>query len=186
MPDLSSFFAIPADASFWDVANSPVLVTFLAAIIGWQLNKRVTKAEEKAEDAQSFVTLKEGLEEREAELDGEIADVSESGAAGQSGDDHRTEARKVFDEAVAFVEQRIRDDNDGRHQRTYKSLGRVRPALKAAALFEREQLKQSQYDAAVQLFREWTQYHQGRAANKRVPLEVLERMQQSLRALRSA
>lgn len=131
-----SFFAWPDDASVWDVLNSPILVTFLAALIGWQLNKRVQKAEEKAEDAANLVTLKDDVEAAEADEEESETSADQVPAS----ENFRSEAEAVFDQGEDFIRERMKNASDGRHRRTYKNIAGASMPIKAAALHQRNDL----------------------------------------------
>lgn len=176
-----SFFAWPDDASVWDVLNSPILVTFLAAIIGWQLNKRVQKAEEKAEDAANLVNLKDDVEAAEADEEEPDTSADQTPAS----EDFRSEAEATFDQGEAFIKERMKNASDGRHRRTYKNIAGASMPIKAAALHERKDLSASQYQGAIELAHEWNQYRRGKAARKAVPKTSLDKMRRSLAKLKN-
>lgn len=182
--DWPTFFAWPRDASIWNVLNSPVLVTFLAAIIGVQLNRRVTKAEEKAEDAANLVTLKDEVEATEIEEEHESETETSATAPTSPSADFRNEAEAVFDQAEVYIKG-LMDKADGRHRRTYRNIAGASLPIKAAALLERKGLERSQYEGAVELAHEWNQYRRGKAARKLVPRSALDKMRRSLSKLRN-
>lgn len=177
-----AFFAWPEDASIWDVLNSPILVTFLAALIGWQLNKRVQKAEEKAEDAANLVTLKDDVEAAEADEEEEPDTSADQVPASEN---FRAEAEALFDQGEDFIKERMKNASDGRHRRTYKNIAGASMPIKAAALHERKDLSPLQYQGAIELAHEWNQYRRGKAACKPVPRASLEKMRRSLNKLKS-
>lgn len=182
------FFAWPDDASVWNVLNSPILVTFLAALIGWQLNRRVTKAEakaqdaaEKAEDATDLVALKEDVEADDA---AERDDDPDEAPTMSGVEDFREEASTVYEHADDFIKQQM-DKADGRHRRTYRNISGASLPIKAAAMYQRKGLSQAQYEGAVELAHEWNQYRRGKAARKIVPKSTLDKMRRSLAKLRN-
>jgi hypothetical protein len=170
-----SFFAIPQDATFWDILNSPILVALIAAAIGWQLNNRVKQAEEKAEDATNAIELEAASHVEEA-----MAPPNEQG-----GPDLRANAAAVYKEAEDFLTKKGDSDTDGRRRRTYKNLRGAGLRVRAGALLERRQITDAQYAAAEALFNLWNQYRRGRVANRVVSADVLANMRAHLDQLKS-
>jgi hypothetical protein len=167
------------------------MVTVLAALIGWQLNRRVKAAErkavaaqekaveaqEKAEDAQDTINLRDQVEATE-----ESTEEEEPAPPGIN-DPYRALAQQVFDDALAFIAQEM-EKADGRHKRTYKNIAGASLPIKAAAMHKRNDLSTHQYEAAVALAHEWNQYWRGKASKKIVPEPTLRRMQSLLRKLK--
>lgn len=181
--DWDAFFKFPEDASVWSVLNSPALVALLAAGIGWQLNRRVRKAEERTQDFVDLVNLQEELEANEAAAS---RDSPAEAIQEDSTEDFRQEAAGVFDQGDAFIREKMLSARDGRHRRTYKNIAGASMPVRAAALHQRGEITQTQYEGAIELAHEWNQYRRGKAANKRVPKSALEKMRRSLAKLRNS
>ena len=185
---LKDFFAIPADASFWSILNAPIFVGVIAAVIGWQLNRRITSAQEQAQTAQDEAAVAVKVAESHDEsLDFEVgfADAAFESHSGGETEDYREEFRALAENAKAFIEQRINADTDKRHQRTYSRFSRHHPISRAIALRERDRITSEQEHALVTLIRTWNRFNKGRAASRPVPKEVLELMEANWKTIQS-
>jgi multisubunit Na+/H+ antiporter MnhG subunit len=188
-----SFFAVPADLTFWKLLDS----NFSAACIGVYavvLSYRVGRAEhaakaadekaevakEQAEDAGTIVKANETIEESEETL--VDSEPSTSTYAPTQGD-FRSQAEDVVNKAKNYLDNTASNDTDKRRQRTYKSISGHRPAFLAVALKEREQINQDQMMAAIALFKLWQLYSKGRAASRPVPNSVYQSLRSSLKSL---
>jgi hypothetical protein len=179
--DWQGFFAWPTDASVWSVLNSPILVTFLAALIGWRLNRRVSDAEAKADGV--IYAFKGEQAELALEEDEPSEGEKAAEATTESQPDFRSQAAGLYDAAVAVLDGVIKAA-DGRHRRTYAAVKGTGLAALATAMLERQDLAPSQYQGAVEIAHEWNQYRRGRAARKVVPKSAFDKMRRSLAKLR--
>lgn len=180
--DWQAFFAIPDTASFWTILNSPILVAMIAAVIGWQLNRRINSAQEHAQAAQEEATIAMKVAEShdeslELELDDAEHAVDMAADAGGQAEDYRDALRELANKAKAFIEQKIQSDPDKRHQRTYARFSGHHPISRAIALRERDQISADEEHALITILRTWNRYNKGRAANRAVPKAVYELMQ---------
>jgi hypothetical protein len=165
---LQAFFAIPETASFWSLLNSPILVSMIAVIIGWQLNQRIDAANSNAEVAA-------GLAEYQLEQGGlNEAPDEVSAEAEVPGEDFSEQVLEIADLAKAFIQTKIDNDRDRRHQRTYKKFSGHHPVARAVALTQRGQITADQERELINIVRMANRYNKGRAANRHAPKSVLE------------
>ena len=172
-----NFFAVPVDATIWDTLNAPILVAIIAAVIGFHLNQRVKRTERKIEDQQA--DLKTAIRVSEELSDEALEAVEEEEEAVAIGEDFREEARLIAENARDFISEKIKNDTDQRHQRTYEKFSGHHPISRAIALSERGQITADQERALVTLLRIWRKYSKGRAANRPVPRAVYDLMRDS-------
>ena len=173
---LLEFFSIPENANFWSILNSPILVGLIAAVIGLQINRRVANVES---DATTAIRVSENnLEEMEAGEEFEEDSPTEVGAQ-----DFRNEARALADRAKAFIDNKIIQDTDRRHQRTYRKINGHHPIGRAIALNERDKISDAEQNALIAFFKHWNRYSKGRGANRIVTEEVFETLKHHIKNL---
>lgn len=179
------FFSIPETANFWTVLNSPILVALIAAIIGWQLNQRITSAKEDAEaahsEAQVAIKVAEASDER-LDIDELESSVSTDSAVPNT-DNYREQFRQLADQAKAFIDTKIKNDTDKRHQRTYARFSGHHPVSRAIALKERDRITAEQEHTLITILRTWNRYNKGLAANRPVPRAVYDLMEKNWKSV---
>jgi hypothetical protein len=194
-----TFFTIPKGVTLWDVINSNAVAVLLGAYLTYALTAlagRTRAAEEKAsgavkkaedaqataEDAESLVEAVQTAEERELEL-AEREPVEEAEQADEPEEDLRGEATELVQRARAFLQRKMDDDPDQRHQRTYQRISGHRPTVRAVALFQRGQLTANELSAVLQIFHLWNRYARGHVAHRPVPRDVHNEIAENLAML---
>lgn len=170
---LQGFFEVPETASFWSLLNSPILVSIIAVIIGWQLNQRIDAANSNAEVAA-------GLAEYQLEQGG-LNEAPDDAAAESplAGEDFSEQVLGIADQAKAFIQAKIDQDRDRRHQRTYKKFSGHHPVARAVALTQRKQITAEQERELINIIRMANRYNKGRAANRQTPESAYEAVRAS-------
>lgn len=179
----SEFFAVPENVTVWQILDSQFLTTAFIIVVTitlWVYDRRAKAAVERADGLQKLIEYIESARDREEVAEAELPDEIPAQPAAP---DHRQEATRVVQQAKDFLEERVSQDGDGRHHRTYEKIPRYDYTVLAVALYDRKQINEIQLDAAVKLFSEWKRYARGRAANKTVPGAVFEMLQTAYRTL---
>jgi hypothetical protein len=156
---------IPADKrTFWELINSQVLSTIVAAIVAILVAKYGGAAASNAATNQEVISAtNEALKLEEDENPAPIDAPEIAGAR-----DFRGESVPMIQDAKRFLDGRAIDDPDGRHKRTYIAIPRHDYLVLAVALKDRGRIEQEQLNAASNLFSLWKIYDK-RNGKKTVP-----------------
>jgi hypothetical protein len=166
---MSEFFSllvafIPADKrTFWELINSQVLSTIVAAIVAILVAKYGGAAKSNAETNQDVISATNAALKLESE-NPEPAVVPEIPGAR----DFRRESVELLQGAKQYLDSVAEADSDGRHKRTYNAIPRYDYVVLAVALKERAQIDRGQVIAASELFSLWNAYDK-RNGKKTVP-----------------
>jgi hypothetical protein len=182
---MSSFFANPWVSTIWAFLNSQFLATAVGAIVAVVIAKHGAKTVAATTDAAVAQEASNALQKAHNMAE-PVAPTSTTPPPVQSSTlrDYRAETRGIVEQAKGFVDKAVKNDPDGRHQRTYDYIGRSDFVALAVALNERKRLTSEQLEAAAALFSEWKLYERGRAASKVVTQASFEKIRDALEKMR--
>lgn len=165
--NLGPFFSIPNDITIWHLLNSTLAAGLITAYATWQAGK-ARASREAAEASEGVVEAVEETDKRR----GEELEEPPIAAGFQPGADFRDQTAELVQRARDYIQQKMDADPDLRHQRTYGRLSGHRPDVRAVALYQRAQITERQLSAALQIFHLWNRYARGHVANRPVPEQV--------------
>ena len=173
---------LPNYSTVWNFLDSQFLNTLVSSFVAIVLavvGSRVTNAAKDSAADQGAVSASQQAQQIEADVQEPLVAEAEPQEP-----DRRQEARVVVEEAKEYLDGKAANASDGRHQRTYGALNRYDYIPLAVALSVRSEIKSWQLAAAVSLFSLWKQFGRGRAAQRRVPQGVLDKLQTLLQELK--
>ena len=182
-----SFIRIDEGIRLWDILNSEAILLLILLPMGRWANSQYQelKADTSAAEADAAF-LQKLIEERNADEEEPDDIVVEDDQTLVGVRDYRAEARQIAENAKTFINKKIKDDPDNRHQRTYGRISGFYPKDRATALLERDQIDSTQEEALVELFDAWRRYEKGHGANYPVSLDVYEKMSEAWKRVEAA
>ena len=175
---LEAFFAFPENASFWSLLNSPILVSVIAVLIGWQLNQRIDAANSQAQIAAGVAEYSDQGGAFE-----EIGTVVVASSSDQR--DFTDDIQEIAEKAKKFIEDKIKNDRDKRHARTYSKFSGHHPVARAVALRQRGRITDTQERELVNIIKTANRYNKGRASQRAAPEAAFEMVKASWKEVKS-
>ena len=184
------FTDFEGELNLWDILNSQAFLNLVVAPIGFLFYRAFMRKSNEVDDLKGALQavdeaqqqLDQSYSDEEPELEHSSAVFSEietnqAMADARPSEDYRERGLELAEKMKAFIEDKMKNDPDGRHRRTYRSISGHLPVARAAALEHREQISDTQEQAIATFFSVWNGYSKGRGANRLVPLNIVTIME---------
>lgn len=184
------FTDFEGELNLWAILNSQAFLNLVVAPVGFLFYRAFMRKSNEVDDLKGALkAVDEAQQQLEQSFSDEEPELGRSGTESSEVEtpqamtdvrpskDYRERGLELAEKMKAFIEEKMKNDPDGRHRRTYRSISGHLPVARAAALEHREQISDKQERAIATFFSVWNGYSKGRGANLLVPLNIITIME---------